>query len=665
MRSLWSPLLLAALIGMSGMPAWAEAPAVPKIALENFARNAKFSRPVLSKDRKFMAFMTEANNRRQAAVWDLEKDKITLLTNFTKQNAMQVRWATNNRLLIALDHDGNESYGVYAINRDGSNFRVLVEPPHVQGLTGSYVAKYVSIEKTIKDSENEVLVSANDRSARVPDLYRMDINTGKRTLVSFDRPAETRSWVLDSKDVPRVATSWDKADKKYVTWYRKDEKSPWTELFRRAAGEHSITPLSFTKDDKTLYVLSNLDRDTEAVYTYDPEAKKLGKLLFEAPDNYDMGTDNGTDQLRGSTNPDGGIIFDPESEEIIGYTYEGAKPTTVWIDEKYKAIQAAIDEALPGRYNRFRPAKEGNRILVTSRSDRHPGTYFWFDPKANTLEKLYEIFPDIHEEQMAETKPIEYTARDGLRIRGYLTLPPGREAKNLPTIIHPHGGPWARDTWGYNPDVQFLANRGYAVLQMDYRISTGYGAKHFEAGFRQIGGAMQDDKTDGLNWLVKQGITDPKRVCIFGGSYGGYATLWGVTKDPDLYRCGINEVGVSDWEIILRGLWYSGGSAYGPDELSKRVGDIDNPQDKPRLDATNPVKLAKRIKAPLLNGYGLQDPRVPIEHLRVMESALRSEGKTFESVVYDNEGHGWRNPENRLDWYKRMEAFLNKYNPAY
>jgi dipeptidyl aminopeptidase/acylaminoacyl peptidase len=199
---------------------------------------------------------------------------------------------------------------------------------------------------------------------------------------------------------------------------------------------------------------------------------------------------------------------------------------------------------------------------------------------------------------------------------------------------------------------------------MDFRISRGYGRKLFTAGFKQLGLKMQDDKTDGLNWLVAQGIADPKRACIYGGSYGGYAALWGVTRDPDLYRCAINAVGVSDWEIIMRGLWYSGRETYGPDEISRWVGDIDNAEDRARFDATSPVKLAARIKAPILHGYGFNDPRVPIEHLKVMERALEANDKKTESVTYDNEGHGWANPENRLDWYRRMEKFLARHNPA-
>ena len=659
-------LALGWLIGAAVLAAQAQpTPAAPAnlSAAELFSRPSLFRQPRISPDRKALAFLTIANSRRQVGIWDLETNKISRLTNFTKQNALGVSWVNKERLTITLDYEGNESFGLYAINKDGSNLRVLAEPPIIQGLQGANVAKFVTVEGPWPGSDREVVVSANDRSGRVPDLYRMDAYNGRKTLLTVDRPAEVRQWVLDKDSVARVAISWDKGPRQYVLWYRADEKSAWKEVARRAPGEKGIEPFAFAGDNKTLYALSNVGRDTEAIYEYDIENNKLGRLLFEAPDGYDMGNEDFSPEPRGSTHRRAGLITDPDSSRIIGFFYDGAKPTTTWIDPVMQQHQRDIDAALPERYNSLSPAKAGQRLLISSRSDRHPGTFFWFDPAKKQLEKIADLLPEIDERQMARVQPVEYKARDGMRIRGYLTLPPGREAKNLPTIIHPHGGPWARDTWAYDPDVQFLARLGYAVLQMDFRISTGYGYAHFTAGHKQIGLAMQDDKTDGLNWLVAQGITDPKRVCIMGASYGGYAALWGVTKDPDLYRCAINMVGVADWEIIMRGLWYSGREIFGPDEIGKWVGSIDSAEDRERFDRISPVKLASRIKAPVLHGYGFNDPRVPIDHHKSIEAAMRSAGKVQESVVYDNEGHGWRNPENRLDWYRRLEAFLRKHNP--
>jgi dipeptidyl aminopeptidase/acylaminoacyl peptidase len=254
-------------------------------------------------------------------------------------------------------------------------------------------------------------------------------------------------------------------------------------------------------------------------------------------------------------------------------------------------------------------------------------------------------------------KPVTYTSRDGLTIHGYLTLPNGKAAKGLPVVVNPHGGPWYRDTWRFNPEVQFLASRGYAVFQMNFRGSTGYGRKFWETSFKQWGGTMQDDITDGVHWLVKQGIADPKRVAIYGGSYGGYATLAGVTLTPDLYAAAVDYVGVSNLFTFLNTI----PPYWKPflDMMHEMVGDPE--KDKARMEATSPVFLADRIKTPLLIAQGAKDPRVNKAESDQMVEALRKRGVEVEYLVKDNEGHGFHNEENRFAFYGAMEQFLGKH----
>jgi dipeptidyl aminopeptidase/acylaminoacyl peptidase len=258
---------------------------------------------------------------------------------------------------------------------------------------------------------------------------------------------------------------------------------------------------------------------------------------------------------------------------------------------------------------------------------------------------------------MAEMKPVRYTARDGLVIRGYLTLPKGVPAKNLPVIINPHGGPWARDNWGYNPEVQFLANRGYAVLQMNFRGSTGYGRKFLEASFKQWGLAMQDDITDGVEWLIKEGIADPKRVAIYGASYGGYATLMGITKTPDLYAAAVDYVGVSNMFSFMKTI----PPYWKPflEMMTEMVGDAE--KDKAQLTATSPALNADKIKTPLFVAQGAKDPRVVKAESDQMVEALKKRGVAVDYMVKDNEGHGFRNQENQFEFYGAMEKFLAKH----
>nr|HPJ54220.1 S9 family peptidase [Flavobacteriales bacterium] len=297
--------------------------------------------------------------------------------------------------------------------------------------------------------------------------------------------------------------------------------------------------------------------------------------------------------------------------------------------------------------------------------DRDPGQYYFYDAAADDLQEVATPYPWLYPSQLAEMRPIQYTSRDGLTIHGYLTLPQGREPKALPVVVNPHGGPWARDEWGYNPEVQMLANRGYAVLQMNFRGSTGYGRKFWEASFKQWGRAMQDDITDGVNWLIDQGIADPDRIAIYGGSYGGYATLAGITFTPELYACAVDYVGVSNLFTFMRTIppyW----KPY-LDMMHEMVGDPAT--DSVMMAAASPVFHVDKIQVPLFIAQGANDPRVVKAESDQVVEALKERGVDVEYMVKDDEGHGFRKEENRFDFYGAMESFLDEhigsgYKPA-
>ena len=338
--------------------------------------------------------------------------------------------------------------------------------------------------------------------------------------------------------------------------------------------------------------------------------------------------------------------------------FETDRPHFAFLDDQRAEMQAFVDERLAGTFNTVTSAnREETRYVIHAASDRTLGGYHLLDWERRTLEPLFEISPWLDEREMAPVRSVTYEARDGLTVHGYLTLPPGEERAALPMVVHPHGGPWHRDSWGFDPEAQFLANRGFAVLQMNFRGSTGYGRKFLEAGFGQWGLAMQDDVTDGVRWAVDRGIADPERVAIYGGSYGGYATLSGLTKTPDLYRCGVSYVGVSNLFT-----WMAAIPPYWKPYLEMMYEMVGHPErDEERFRETSPFFQADRIQAPLLVAQGANDPRVRKEESDQIVQALRDRGVEVEYLVKDDEGHGFRNEENTFEFYRALEGFLERH----
>jgi dipeptidyl aminopeptidase/acylaminoacyl peptidase len=339
-------------------------------------------------------------------------------------------------------------------------------------------------------------------------------------------------------------------------------------------------------------------------------------------------------------------------------TYVTWKVERHFLDERTERAHAAIRRQLPGYEIGIQAITDDeDRMIVAASSDRTAGTRYLYDAAADRLRKLGEVFPWLPETQMAAVKPITYRTRDGLTVHGYLTLPVGREPKRLPVVVNPHGGPWFRDAWGFNQEAQFLANRGYAVLQVNFRGSTGYGRDFWLAGRKQWGLAMQDDVTDGVRWLVAEGIADPKRVCIYGASYGGYATLMGLVKEPDLYACGVDYVGVSNLFTFMKTI-----PPYWKPMLAMMEDLVGDPvADKEQLTRTSPALNAERIKAPLLVAQGARDPRVVKAESDQMVAALKARGIDVPYIVKEHEGHGFANEENQLEFYAAMERFLARY----
>jgi len=479
----------------------------PELPLETFFDEPQASQVQLSPDGRYIALLAPANNRLQIVVVDRQTGTKRRITDMKEENITQVRWANATRLLFRQQFQGQESFGIYAVNVDGSNLRILQQATIKDGdraVTGDRRQGFGIIDDLPDDPDHILIGAVRGRSGLI-DVFRLNINDEKRkqTVENFGK---VRGWMADRSGVVRIAISQDEKERRSAIYHRSDESSPWELLAERLSDAPGWSPVAFDGDDRTLIIESDEGRSTAGLFRFDPVTRRITETLVSDP-VYDASGAN--------------LIYSAKKKKVVGASYDAEKSRTVWFDADFQRLQAALDTALPGAENYITSfTKDETLFTVVSASDRDPGAIYLYDAKANSLTLLARRFPKIEPEQMAKMRPITFAARDGMQLYGYLTLPVGREPKPLPLIVHPHGGPFGpRDSWGFNPEVQFLANRGYAVLQVNFRGSGGYGRAYEEAGYRQWGLKMQDDLTDGVAWAIQQGYADPKRVAIFGASY--------------------------------------------------------------------------------------------------------------------------------------------------
>jgi len=600
----------------------------PKIPLRDFFKNPVSRGYDLSPDGQTLSFLQPWESRMNIFIRPTAGGEAKRLTNEKDRDIRNYAWKGNGFVVYAMDDKGDENFHLKRVDLKSGEVKDLTPFPKVRSEI---------IDDLADVSETDVLITLNKRNPEVFDAYRLNVATGEMKMVA-QNPGKVDRWITDHAGVIRAATQTDGVNTSLLT--RPDEKTAFkmvlTTNFREA-----VNPQFFTFDNKNLYATSNIGRDKAAVVTIDPSNGKELEKLYENPD-VDVDA----------------LAYSKKRKVVTFAAFDTWKTERKFFDKQSETMYKTLSEKLPGyEVEVVANDKAEDKFIVVASNDRSPGSRNLFDVKTATLTKLVDVAPWLKESELAPMKPVEYKSRDGLTIHAYLTLPLGREAKNLPVVINPHGGPWYRDTWGFNPEVQFLANRGYAVLQMNFRGSTGYGRKFWEASFKQWGQAMQDDITDGVQWLIKQGIADPKRVAIYGGSYGGYATLAGVAFTPDLYAAAVDYVGVANMFTFMKTI----PPYWKPflDMFHEMVGDPE--KDKAMMEAVSPVMHAEKIKTPLFVAQGAHDPRVNKDESDQMVAALKKRGVEVEYMVKDNEGHGFHNEENRFDFYGAMEKFLAKY----
>jgi len=628
-------------------------------ALEDFFSKPAYGSLVLSPGQRHLAALVPAGGRRNVAVVDLDTRVAARVTAFTGSDVNTVFWARDDRLLFTTgDQQGLEfrgDGGLFAVDRDGGNARVLVEPLAARG---AYVARLTQVLARVTGSSAEVLVSANDRSADTQDVYRMNVATGRKSLVLDTTPGHVKRWVLDGRQQPRAAFCMEPGRRRFAFAAQPEGSRQWTTYAQWDEQLRDvILPLAFAgAAPDTLYVASNAGRDTLALFTFDLASGRLGPMVY-GDDRYDVASF----ELLGMALGEGGrLIMGAQAGggKLLGLRYNADKPRAVWFDEAAARVQASVDAALPGLVNVFEPQR--GRALVFSWSDVEPGRYHLFDLGKSTLEDTgVRVRPRIDARQMRPMQTVSWTAHDGLRVDGYLTLPavwaPGRP---VPLVVRPHGGPWAKDNWGFVPEVQFLVDRGFAVLQPNFRGSTGFGAQHLRLSYRQWGGTMIDDMLAGVEWAVSEGYADPSRVGAFGASYGGYAALMLLVRRPDLFRWGVNYVGVTDMEVHQD---TQPAQLHGDFAALARALNGDKRADAGLFAAQSPARHVQRIRAPVFHAYGGRDRNVDFANGQLIKAAFEKAGKPFEWMFVADEGHGYRQDVHVLEFYGRLEAFVRRH----
>lgn len=610
-------------------PAWAG-----EVPLRDFFRNPEKVSFQLSDDGQTIAYMAPYEHRFNIFIQPRGATTARRITGETDRSIEEYCWKGSDRLLFLKDFGGDENAHLFCVDKAGQQQRDLTPFKGVK----------VFLIDILDDSPDEVLISMNQRKAEVFDVYRLNLTTGALKLVA-ENPGSVVGWLTDHAGQVRVALRSDGV--KMSLLYRETEsdvfQTTMTTDFRQWP-----EPVLFTFDNHDLIALSSIGRDKLAVVKIDPRTGKELAVIATNPD-VDMC----------------GVSYSRKRKVLTAVSYTTAKEQQQFMDDATAARYQRMKRQLPDYEitpfsNRRLNSHDRNEtaFIIHAFSDRSRGADYLYDVSTDKLTKLADRAPWLNERDMAAIEPITYTSRDGLTINGYLTVPNNRPAKNLPVVINPHGGPCGvRDDWFFNPEVQFLANRGYAVLQMEYRGSGGYGRKFVEASFKQWGRKMQDDISDGVAWLIQRGIADPKRIAIYGASYGGYATLAGVTFTPDLYACGVDLCGVANMFTFRK----TEPAYWKPYQamMDEMIGDP--VKDQALLEQISPVFHVDQIKVPLLIAQGANDPRVNKAESDQMVAALRKRGIPVEYLVKDNEGHGNFNEENRLDFYGAMEKFLAQH----
>ncbi len=635
-----------------------------QIAIADFFRKPEMINPVVSPSGQYIAALISNGAAKHLKLAILDVNDLTkshTIAGFADADITDVHWVNEDRLVFSAD-DGQSPYathrgaGLYAVNREGKGaMRRLIKRSwsmvSEQAVIDRELSAYHTFFATLNDGSNDVIVARyvldNTYEFKSLSLLRLDTQTSQTKLLTQGAPHGARDWVIDAKGNPRVVETIDKG-KAALYWKPKPEDA-WLLLQEGALFGNkglSFEPL-FLSSNNLLYAKARTEgkMDTTSLVSLDLNQKPLKPEPILSLKGYDFS---------------GALILDAQRQNLLGVGYLSDARGTHWFDERLKDWQSQVDKLLPATVNTIScgACKDPQQLLVSSYSDQQPVAYRLFNPQRKEFTFLASSRKWIEPQQMATQDLLHFAARDGLDIPVQMTRPAAQTGP-APMVVLVHGGPYVRGSeWGWHAQSQFLASRGYVVIEPEFRGSMGFGHKHFEAGWKQWGLKMQDDIADATLWAIKQGYADGKRVCIAGASYGGYATLMGLIRYPELYRCGVNWVGVSDINLMYSINWSDSSEVWKTYGMPTLVGDP--VKDAVQLEQTSPLKQAKKLTQPLLLAYGGEDRRVPIDHGTMLRKAVTAHNPNVEWIFYADEGHGWVQEANQIDFWGKVETFLDK-----
>ena len=606
--------------------------------VEDFFKKPEKSAYQISPSGTHFSFKAPYERRQNIFVQPIDGDPTPTQLTFEKERDISgYMWKGDQRIIYIKDNGGDENFSLFAVDISGENLIELTPYENIR----------INIIDSLRDDPDHMIIGMNKNNPQLFEPYRIHIHTGAITqLAKNENPMEAiSSWMTDHHGKLRIATRVVDGVNS-VLMYRATEEEDFKDILRTNFKEN-ISPLFFDfQKDHIVYVSSNLNRDKNVITQFDLNTgKEVDDIIF-SHDEVDVSS----------------MSYSRKRKVPTTINYFTSKRQIHFLDTQREQLQQNLEAKLPGYEVVISSAsKNEDKYIIRSYSDRSLGAYYFYDTTTDTLKKIIEISPWINEEDMAPMQPIQYTSRDGETINAYLTLPKNHQAgQAIPFVINPHGGPWARDYWGYNPEIQLLASQGYGVLQINFRGSVGYGRRFWELSFKQWGATMQNDISDGVQWLIDNHYANPARIAIYGASYGGYATLAGITFTPELYTCAIDYVGVSNLFTFMKTI-----PPYWEPYLDMMYEMVGHPEkDKEQMTAASPALHIDKITTPLLVVQGANDPRVNIDESDQIVEALRARGVDVPYLVKYNEGHGFGNEENQFEFYKTMCGFLHKYLSA-